>query len=277
MIREVGKEGILAFPDFTTVLSMNANARREVFNQLRVIYDGEAGLGTGIDTGRARTWQGKVAVVACVTEMMERFKERSSDLGERYLYYKYSPAQVDAPFIAPPDGEEARTGVPGLVRQFVTEIIPHLANTPLSEDECRLIFTLAEFIARGRAIVERDGYSRAIRLIHDPEQPYRIDIALRNLYLCLVVVNGGERERAKRIIREVCVSTVPTVRMAVIDHLGYSGRPCTQREIEDDLRFPAEGLRRTIEDLLAQGILCETDYRYGLDLQYAQKWRTLRM
>lgn len=83
MLRQVKKRGVLLFPDFTTILSMNSRARNEIFNQLRVIYDGKAGLGTGIDEGKAKTWTGMDTVISNVTESIERIKNRQSDMGKR--------------------------------------------------------------------------------------------------------------------------------------------------------------------------------------------------
>ena len=120
MLREVGKKGILAFPDFTTVLSMSSANRREIFNQLRVIHDGEAGRGTGIDIGEAKIWKGKVAVVACVTDTIERIREQSNDLGERFLYYRYNPKDPEyAEISSRISPDRARLTVQRNVKRFV--------------------------------------------------------------------------------------------------------------------------------------------------------------
>ncbi len=276
MIRAVGAEGIMAFPDFTTVLSMNPNMRKEVFNQLRVVFDGEAGLGTGIDNGESRIWRGKVAVIASVTETMERFKERASDLGERFLYYRFYPKADGVPIRPSPEASRARDEVPEMVKDLLQHLTPEMSKASFGDDEFLHLRRLAEFIARGRAVVDRDGHSRQIRLAHEPEAPYRLETSLRNLYLSLTVLNRGDKDRAMKIVGRVCESTLPVLRMRVIDYVGGTREPANLGQIEVALGYPSDALRRTVEDLLVQRVLVSTDHRYSLEASFAERWRVLR-
>ncbi len=95
MFREVKEKGLLVFSDFTTILSQNSKNRNEIFNQLRIIFDGEASVASGIDTQKGRLWKGKVGVLATVTEAMERIKETQNDLGERFLYYNHFVPELE--------------------------------------------------------------------------------------------------------------------------------------------------------------------------------------
>ena len=119
LIREVKEKGILIFPDFTTVL-VDSKLKRKIFNLLRVIYDQNAGLITGMDTGKAKIWKGKVVVIGLVTEAIEPEIESSSELGERFLYYKYNPREV-TPFELRkfPKRMEAKNEVQDLVKEFL--------------------------------------------------------------------------------------------------------------------------------------------------------------
>ena len=88
--REVKDEGILIFPDFTTVLSGPKYTQSNIMSQLRVIHDGNASKLTGIDTKRKKPWSGKVGLLVAVTDAIEVFKKKASILGERWLYYQHS-------------------------------------------------------------------------------------------------------------------------------------------------------------------------------------------
>ena len=187
MNRKVKERGLLAFPDFTTVLSLDSKPRNIIFNQLRVIYDGKAGLGTGIDSGNYNTWEGKIALIALVTEAIEKLKEKSSDLGERFLYYNYFSKELDEEsFVNRQMNDPLKKFVPDSVLEFISSRTKLITQKSVSEEEIKWIFRLAKFIAYGRATVERDGYKREISNIHQPEKPFRIFTALEGLYKSLI-------------------------------------------------------------------------------------------
>lgn len=94
MIREVKKKGLLIFPDFTTIISNDSRTKKKIFNQLRTIYDGSSSRLTGMDTGKMLEWNGKVAIIALVTDSINDDIERSSDLGERFLFLRFNPKEI---------------------------------------------------------------------------------------------------------------------------------------------------------------------------------------
>ncbi len=264
MIRQVGEEGILAFPDFTTVLSTNSAARGEIMNQLRVIYDGEAGLGTGIDMGAALTWIGKVALIACVTQAIEGHRDVGNDLGDRFLYYRYNPSASASSFRSQTkEGGVIRKSVPRLVRQFLDRKRKQLADLNLTEEEIQMIDSLAQFIARGRAAVERDRSAREITNIHSPEQPHRLAIALANLFKALKCIHDGSTKRARSVLVEVAKSTIPAKRSLVLDVVSSSDKSNVLADLRNHTMLPDFTLRRVVEEMEAQKMLLVTRSNSG--------------
>ena len=254
MIREVRRKGLLAFPDFTTVLSMNPTARREVFNQLRVIHDGEAGRGTGIDTGGTRIWRGKVAVVACVTDTIERFREQSNDLGERFLYYVFHPRNPEygelAGMLTSPS---ARKSVQAKVKQLVHRRKSAVASVQISGASGARLLAMAGFVGRARAPVVRERSTHEISHVHPAEMPYRVNGGLSTLYRCLFVIRDGDIDGSMRIITSVALSSVPASRVDVFRAISSGGR--TVKSIAETVGLPETTVRRTVEDMEAQQLL----------------------
>ncbi len=256
MIRKVGEKGLLAFPDFTTVLSMNSAARNDVFNQLRVIYDGEAGLGTGIDIGEAHKWVGKVSIVACVTESIEKHKNSGNDLGERFLYYYFSPDQnIDIDTYAERNNNELIHSTKDQIKHFVEQTSSVLANYSITDGTKTTLLNYAKFIGRVRAAVDRDNYSREIRHVHTPEMPHRVMKALLNLYKILLAMNRGETDRPNRIIKAVTLSTITDLKRKIIMAVKQSRVPVSLDDISPIVDLSKTTVRRAIEDLVAQKVL----------------------
>jgi hypothetical protein len=255
MISTVKKSGILAFPDFTTVLSKDSNIRNEIFNQLRIIYDGKAGMGTGLDTGKAKEWQGKVAVICLVTEAIETYKEKTSDLGERFVYYSFPSLNTEI------DLSEFSNNIIdfSLTQEKVKELIRlkrnELKNVVISDKTKSFISQTAKLIAWSRATVERNGYSRQIEHVHHPESPYRLMKALLSLYKALVCING-DQIRTIQIIRRIAFSTIPLYRIRIIGNLQKSNSfPRSMKEITSLLDVSPSKVYRIVDDLCSLKIL----------------------
>lgn len=216
MIREVGQKGLLVFPDFTTILSQDSKSRNPIFNQLRIIFDGCASQGSGVDTGAIREWRGKVGIIATVTEAIERIKESQSDLGERFLYYAYSPSVIEFSQLESLNkSEELKIEVGLDVFEYLNNCKEELVQVEMTKEIDEKLFTISRFIGTGRATVERDGNSRSVIYTHEPEKPFRVHKLLKSLYNALIVVNG-DSDRSIKIIQKVAMSSIPKQRLLSI-------------------------------------------------------------
>lgn len=76
--------GIMAFSDFTSILSKNPVSRGEILSQLKLVYDRKVSKYTG--TGGVK-WEGKIGFVGCATADIYYHLESGRSMGERFVYY----------------------------------------------------------------------------------------------------------------------------------------------------------------------------------------------
>jgi hypothetical protein len=86
ILNQVGS-GILAFKDFTTIISQRDEDKRVIAAQLREVYDGSFRRQTG---QRDASWSGKITVIAACTPAIERAWGLSRELGERFLQVRWN-------------------------------------------------------------------------------------------------------------------------------------------------------------------------------------------
>src|SRR3990167_191607 len=77
---------IMGFKDWTVILSMQKDARAELFGQLRDIHDGAMSKEFG--NGQKRSWKGKTSILAACTESIDLNQQQNAHLGERFIYYR---------------------------------------------------------------------------------------------------------------------------------------------------------------------------------------------
>jgi len=76
--------GIMAFSDFTSILSKNTVSRGEILSQLKLVYDRKVSKYTG--TGGVK-WEGKIGFLGCATADIYSHLESGRSMGERFIYY----------------------------------------------------------------------------------------------------------------------------------------------------------------------------------------------
>ena len=124
---------------------------------------------------------------------------------------------------------------------------------PLDETERDRLITLTTFAVRARSAVERDGYSREIELIPDPEAPTRLIIVLERLLAGIDII-GADRTEAWRIVTKVALDSIPATRRAVIDLLAHADDEVETPKVAEELGYPTATAKRALEDVTAHGI-----------------------
>ena len=81
---------ILLIKDFTTILTMHGDKRREIFGQLRAIYDGEAQYGFGNFDERIGV-EALIGALIFTTPIIDRFTSLEAQLGSRFLSIRHHP------------------------------------------------------------------------------------------------------------------------------------------------------------------------------------------
>lgn len=272
LLREIGDFGIIVAKDFGSVLSMNRDARAALLAALREVYDGSWTRYVGADGGRMLHWEGKVGFVGGVTPTIDRHHAVMGAMGERFILYRLPEPdpELQAWHALKHAGREKE--MRNELAAATLNLISNAAAQPdalTDEDEKRLI-SMAILTVKARSAIERDGYTRDIELIPEPEAPTRLIIVLRRLLQGLDAI-GLERETSWKVIAKAALDSIPAIRLACLRIL-YDASPELRdtNEIAGQISYPASTTRRALEDLTAHGLTtCTPDpgkaHRWGLN------------
>ena len=263
LLRAIGDFGIILAKDFGSVLSMNRDARAQVLAALREVYDGSWTRHVGTDGGRTLHWTGKVGLVAGCTPTIDRHHAVMGAMGERFMLCRLP--EVNA-------AEQARwalrhAGREAEMRRELTRAVAGLFSSGLKEpsqlveQEREQLVHLATFTARARSAVERDGYSREIELIPEPEAPTRLIIVLDRLLAGLDTL-GTSRCDAWAAISRCALDSIPALRLACIVDLVDRDEAETSA-IAERVGYPTTTARRALEELHAHGLVNRIDQGKG--------------
>jgi len=254
LLRAIGDRGIIVCKDFGSVLSMNRDARSHVLAALREVYDGAWTRHVGTDGGRTLAWAGRVGLIGGCTPTIDRHHAVMGAMGERFTFYRLPPveARTQARRALGHSGKEKE-----MRRQLQDAADSTLAQlgTPRSRtaEEDDLLISLATLVVRARSAVERDGYRRDIELVPGSEAPTRLVIMLARLLDGLDAI-GCDRNLAMRHVQKVAFDSVPALRLAVLRSLHDDGTQDTNA-ISETVRHPTQTTRRSLEDLVAHGLV----------------------
>lgn len=254
LLRSIGDRGIIVCKDFGSVLSMHTDARSRVLAALREVYDGSWTRHVGTDGGRTLHWEGRVGLVGGCTPSIDRHHAVMGAMGERFTLYRLPKidGKVQARAAMKHAGRERQ--MRGELGEAAAAILEHLAEPqPLVDDEMDYLIDLAAFVVRARSAVERDGYSREIELVSEPEAPGRLIIVLARLLSGLDAI-GCDRPTAFEVVTKAAMDSIPALRMTVLDALLEHGQLDTNQAAAA-ARHPSTTTRRALEDLVAHHLV----------------------
>jgi hypothetical protein len=257
LLRQIGDFGILVLKDFTSMLSMNRDARGGVLAALREIYDGQYARYLGVDGGTALTWTGKLAVFAACTEAIDSHHAAIAAMGERFVFLRFPQVDEIEQASRAIDHADDHLAVRAALADAVNAVIDHRVEPPPLEDaDKNRVIALARLAARCRSPVERDPYRRDITLIPTPEAPARLAQVLSLLFRGMLAV-GVPHEEAFRVLIKVALDSMPMMRRSAFDYLAAlpAGRWSTTGVIAAPMKYAEQTVRRALEDLAAHGVV----------------------
>lgn len=278
LLREIGAFGILVAKDFGSVLSMHRDARNALLAALRELYDGSWTRHIGTDGGRTLHWSGKVGFIAGCTPAIDSAHAVMGSMGERFVLYRLPPVdggeQVRRALARGNADATMRAELSAAVRAVLDAAGAPVA-APLTSDDANRLVATAEFAARCRSAVERDGYSREIELIPEPEAPARIALVLRRVLdgMTAIGVPSGE---AWQLVTKMALDSMPAIRRTVLEALASDGHPVATKALGERLGYPTTTTRRALEDLAAHGIAQREGGHGGPDLYQLTEWALTR-
>lgn len=249
------KNEVLALKDFTSVLEMHREERQAVLAQLREIYDGRFDKVWG--TGKEVHWQGRLGFVAGVTPVIDRYHAVMALLGARFLVIR--PRQPDRLAVGRRaianglDGHGARDELMRRVAAFLGALPPDAVEVP--EAAVNTIARVADFVARARSGVDRNGYTREIESRPEPEMPGRLAGQFSSLARGLARISARRAvadDDTRRVVR-VGLDCIPPLRRSLLAAM-ETGQPGEALRLAQAVRLPTATVRRALDDLDALGL-----------------------
>jgi len=274
LLAEIGKFGIIACKDFTSILSASPDTRTTTMAALREIYDGKWVRHLGTQGGRILGWSGKVGFVGAVTEVIDLHSATIGTMGERFVFYRFSELDQDER-LAMGHSSMCLTGNQSEFREEVAKSVHKFFSEPMgteipemtTEDRNRLV-ALADVATKCRSSVERSGRDREIELVPQPEALGRLQAELLQMSRGLFLI-GVSPSRVRELVTKVALDGMSKTRRGVVDHFAFNGREShvTPYDLAKSLRLPPSTVNRALEDLAAHGVIV----RFGGS--QSQLWR----
>lgn len=223
LLHRVGADGILVYPDFSTLISMHRDHRASILADMRRIFDGHLRREFGTSENLAdREWRGRITFLVAATPDVDRYYTIFQTLGERFVMIRWHR----------PEGlEAALKAMNQKGRQAAKELQESVSNLfdGLSVSEPHLtdrfqhrIAALTEFVVRARTHVSRESYGkREITYIPEPEAPTRLAQQLAQLAKGSARLAGRAEvnEADYAIVSRCALDCIPATRRAVLDNL----------------------------------------------------------
>lgn len=263
--------GIMAFKDFTSVLSKNKDAKKEIMGQLREIYDGEYVKRTG--TGDDITWRGKIGAIAGCTEIIYRHLEEMSAMGDRFIMYNIEqPDRIEVTRRAL-DNAQDMSGKREHLKQCFSNYIKHVIKN-LNEDEIELdqevkdeLITVSDFATRVRSAVLTDFKSGLVDFVPAAEMPMRMIAQLFSLASAFIgmdksspfdknksVPQGKLSALQRRLLYKTAFDSVPRTRRDALLPLATYRDGLSTAGLAVKLELPTDSVKKYLAQLNALGI-----------------------
>lgn len=268
LLREIGSFGVLILKDYTSILSMNRDARAEVLAALREIYDGVWVRHVGTGGGQTLAWEGKLGLVAGCTDEIEKHYGAMAMMGERFLQVRANVTDRQ---------EQARRALSHGRREkqmrdelaaAVTALLDGQLCEPrdLTPAETERLIGLAETITRARSAVLRDSYgAREVLLVPDAEAPTRFAKTLRQLLDGLDAI-GTPRPLAWQVVNRVALDSIPKIRRAILALLLQNPAGLSGKAAASLLGLPRTTVGRELEELRAHTLITRSNDEDGWHL-----------
>ncbi len=242
----------MVFKDWTTILSMNKDARFEIMGQLREIWDGYMSKTFG--TGAIRTWEGKVGLIAGSTEAVDMAQQQSTTLGERFIFYRIiMPDRSEVALRSLENDENTELMSRELRNAFFAFVkgIDMSVQIPSNDPEyIKELIRLTDFITKARSGVIRDfGFKKEVIFVPQAEMPTRVTKQLNALSKALMIINKGPlTDRDRHIIYKAALDSIPgTNKMALLQLARRQNQ--TTAEIATGLGYPTTTMHLYLENL----------------------------
>lgn len=243
--------------DLTTLMSMQRDAKAEVFSQFREIWDG--GMVKTFGNGKVRKWKGKITLLVATTEAVDINQQQMTHLGERFLNYRVKmPPRIDAGLKALDNMIEQPNSdmvwqIQKATFRFFMGLDPEAVKkpVPLPREIRSKIVHLADFATNARSgVIRETGNKHDVTFVPSAEMPTRLSQQLYLLACGLALANGkeGYREEDMDTIFKIALDSIPQTNRMVILEMARSDERTTA-EIAVALGYPTAPIKLYLENL----------------------------
>lgn len=270
LLRTIGS-GIMAFSDFTSILSKNPVSRGEILSQLKLVYDRKVTKYTG--TGKVN-WDGKIGFIGAATADIYYHLESGRSMGERFIYYwmdvptdeeiamKQSETNISA--------KEMTDVMKGYYKQYYDGVkawidkhgVPELKMTGIQKDRIR---KASMFCVAGKATVHTNFKSGKVDQIPQKASVGRDYKSFEAALLAMQIMNCYENDDPKLPVTNTMVeriekcaySSINRERRAILEILADSDKPISASQIgaSKGLGLEREGVSVYLAPLFAVGLI----------------------
>ncbi len=258
LLKRIGDHGILLFPDLTALFSKESQTLHEILGQLRHIYDGHLTKLTG--NQEPISWKGKLGIIGASTASLYRHFEDIADMGERFMYYRMKPYDIDKAVDKSLGrelyGQALDEHIGELYKEYMSDVIQGHKDTPVfSEEDNRKIKEMAKLASVIRTSVHTNERSNEVDRIPEPEMPMRTALQLRGLALGMCIMNENENgsatltEKNIRALEWCAFSLANDERRKTLQALAEYPAGCTASAIAMALGLPTTPTSNYLQQL----------------------------
>lgn len=290
LLHRIPPGGILAFKDFTSMISKAKEAQAEIFKQLREIFDGSYVKRTG--TGDDVNWKGKVGAIAGATEVIYEHQEAFSSMGDRFLMYGLiqpdrkevveflmSDSRINA------DTEKENAYLRACVNSYVNNVFDTFteADVVLNKEVKKDLQEISDFCTRVRSgVVVDDRRTHIIKFVPSPEMPMRMLGQLTQLAKAFVVMrkaeplNGGKNHPEgfltideTEILYKIAFDSIPIKRRLALKLLANKPDGITTKGLAVALNYQSPVVASWMAQLNGLGVCLRDSESHG---NQGDKW-----
>jgi len=261
---------VMLVQDLTGLITARREKRDAIFGQMRQIYDGRLVKSTGM--GEDLLWEGYLGMLGAVTPKYDEVAEINSILGERFVLYR--PFRIDEEAEArkaanrgSPD-YDWRADLADFAEKMFKKSLDQSNLAVVPDDAKDRLIDFAQLTATGRAAVSRDGYTKVIRFIPEPEGPARLTGQFLKFLKGLCTVRGvtqpGDEELD--IIAKIARDSMPSIRLRLFRELYQMGG--TKDEMAGRTKLPPSTIQYHLQDLEALGVATRSNKQWDLTEKY---------
>jgi len=244
---------IWAVYDISNILALYPQDRKQVFSQMRDLYDGQ--LTAGYGTAKIVNERIYTSFIAAATPRFEETFSEQQALGTRHLIVKTTPPSSLAVFqrIREQLGNEEtmRYQMAEVVRTTFDGYQPEWIRT--DDDIEQQIQQLVEILTALRTYVQFDQYRNEVSAITDKEGVGRAKKNFDKLYSALMNIAGMTPDHALSLLAHVAKSNASNIRFQTLLHL-YRSDDLRPQELSEYLRVGVSTAYRHLRALYSLGI-----------------------